>query len=74
MSGSFLHTNPQVAALYADLRAQSAISGGVPIAVRHIESIIRMAEATARMSLRVYVRDDDIDFAIKVTALLHYFS
>jgi DNA replication licensing factor MCM2 len=56
----------QIASLYADLRAQSAISGGVPIAVRHIESIMRMSEATARMNLRDYVRDDDIDFAIKV--------
>lgn len=48
------------------MRAQSSISGGVPIAVRHIESIMRMSEATARMNLRDYVRDDDIDFAIKV--------
>mmetsp|Transcript_3003 Transcript_3003/g.4568 ORF Transcript_3003/g.4568 Transcript_3003/m.4568 type:complete len:949 (+) Transcript_3003:31-2877(+) len=56
----------KVASLYADLRAQSTISGGVPIAVRHIESIMRMAEATARMHLRDYVRDDDVDFAIKV--------
>ena len=56
----------QIASLYADLRAQSTLSGGVPIAVRHIESIMRMAEATARMSLRDYVRDDDVDFAIKV--------
>jgi DNA replication licensing factor MCM2 len=39
----------------------------VPIAVRHIESIMRMAEATARMSLRDYVRDDDVDFAIKAS-------
>jgi DNA replication licensing factor MCM2 len=57
----------QIASLYADLRAQSTISGGVPIAVRHIESIMRMAEATARMSLRDYVRDDDVDFAIKAS-------
>jgi DNA replicative helicase MCM subunit Mcm2 (Cdc46/Mcm family) len=69
----FVHQTPallpscaQIASLYADLRAQSAISGGVPIAVRHIESIMRMSEATARMNLRDYVRDDDIDFAIKV--------
>ena len=39
----------------------------VPIAVRHIESIMRMAEASAKMHLRDYVRDDDVDFAIKVT-------
>jgi hypothetical protein len=28
---------------------------------------MRMSEATARMNLRDYVRDDDIDFAIKVS-------
>lgn len=57
----------KIAALYADLRSQSMASGGVPIAVRHIESICRMAEASARMHLRAYVREDDVDLAIKVT-------
>ena len=38
----------------------------MPIAVRHIESIMRMAEASARMHLREHVREDDIDMAIKV--------
>lgn len=52
--------------LYADLRAQSAQTGGVPIAVRHIESIVRMAEASARMHLRDHVRSDDVDVAIKI--------
>ena len=40
--------------------------GGIPVAVRHIESIIRMSEASARMQLRDYVRDDDVDLAIDV--------
>ncbi len=52
--------------LYSELRTQSAISGGVPIAVRHIESMMRMAEASARMHLREHVREDDVDMAIKV--------
>jgi DNA replication licensing factor MCM2 len=56
----------KIAALYADLRSQSMASGGVPIAVRHIESICRMSEASARMHLRQYVREDDVDMAIKV--------
>ena len=38
--------------------------GGIPIAVRHIESVIRMSEAWAKMHLREYVRTDDIDNAI----------
>lgn len=54
----------QVARLYADLRRESSASGGVPIAVRHIESVMRMAEARARMHLRESVREDDVDVAI----------
>ena len=57
----------KIASLYAELRQQSAISGGVPIAVRHIESVMRMAEASARMHLRDHVREDDVDLAIKVS-------
>jgi DNA replication licensing factor MCM2 len=38
----------------------------VPIAVRHIESVMRMAEASAKMHLRDHVREDDTDLAIKV--------
>lgn len=53
-----------MARLYADLRRESSASGGVPIAVRHIESVMRMAEARARMHLRESVREDDVDVAI----------
>ncbi len=56
----------QIALLYAELRSQSAVTGGIPIAVRHLESIVRMAEASARMHLRDHVRRDDVDLAIKV--------
>lgn len=38
----------------------------MPIAVRHIESMIRMAEAHARMHLRSFVTEDDVDMAIRV--------
>jgi DNA replication licensing factor MCM2 len=54
----------KIASLYVALRKESAISGGVPIAVRHIESIMRLAEAHAKMHLREYVRDDDMDASI----------
>ena len=46
------------------------MTGGVPIAVRHIESIMRMAEASARMNLRDHVREDDVDMAIKVSSFV----
>jgi DNA replication licensing factor MCM2 len=38
----------------------------VPIAVRHIESIVRIAEANAKMHLRDHVRNEDVDMAIRV--------
>ena len=52
--------------LFADLRRESMATGSYPITVRHLESMIRMAEASAKMSLREYVRADDIDLAIEV--------
>lgn len=52
--------------LFADLRRESLATGSFPITVRHLESMIRMAEASAKMSLREYVRSDDIDIAIEV--------
>ena len=53
--------------LFADLRRESLATGSFPITVRHLESMIRMAEASAKMALREYVRPDDIDLAISVT-------
>ena len=51
--------------VYTELR-QEANNGGVVVAVRHIESMIRMAEASARMHLRNHVSTDDVDLAISV--------
>ncbi|KLO19458.1 MCM-domain-containing protein [Schizopora paradoxa] len=53
--------------LFADLRRESLATGSYPITVRHLESMIRMAEASAKMHLREYVRGDDVDLAIQVT-------
>lgn len=49
--------------LYSDLRKESMASG-LPITVRHIESIIRISEAFAKMELRTVVTLEDIDEAI----------
>ena len=57
----------KLARLYADLRRESLATGSFPITVRHLESMIRMSEASAKMNLRDYVRADDIDLAIQVT-------
>lgn len=51
---------------YADIRKYSAQSGGIPISVRHLESMLRMAEAHAKMNLREYVRSEDVNLAIKM--------
>ena len=41
-------------------------TGSVPITVRHIESLIRIAEAHAKIHLRDYVVDEDVNMAIRV--------
>jgi DNA replication licensing factor MCM2 len=56
----------KLAKLFADLRRESMATGSYPITVRHLESMIRMAEASAKMALREFVRADDIDLAISV--------
>eukprot|EP00049_Salpingoeca_infusionum_P008284 m.134972 g.134972 ORF g.134972 m.134972 type:complete len:898 (-) comp13970_c0_seq1:215-2908(-) len=68
------HVQPQlnkvdkekIAQLYAQLRQESQRTGSVPITVRYIESMIRIAEAHARMHLRKEVRSDDVNMAIRV--------
>lgn len=56
----------KISSLYIDLRKESMSSGGMPIALRHLESIVRLAEAHAKLHLREYVREDDINTAIAV--------
>ena len=56
----------KISNFYADIRRESSVAGGIPIAVRHIESVVRMSEAYARLHLRDYVRLEDIDFAIQM--------
>lgn len=58
---------------YIMLREQSMKSGGINIAVRHIESLIRMATgnvlvyaAHAKMHLRSEVKKEDVEVAIRV--------
>ncbi|KAH9929621.1 MCM-domain-containing protein [Epithele typhae] len=56
----------KVSRLFVDLRRESIATGTHSITVRHLESMIRMAEASAKMALREFVRADDIDLAISV--------
>lgn len=59
--------NDKVAKLFVDLRRESLATGSFPITVRHLESIIRISEAFAKMRLSEYVAQKDIDRAIAVT-------
>lgn len=56
----------KVARMYADLRRESMATGSIPITVRHIESMIRLAEAHAKLHLRSHVNDEDVNTAIRL--------
>lgn len=56
----------KIAKMYAQLRQESLATGSLPITVRHIESVIRMAEAHARIHLRDSVQDTDVNMAIRM--------
>lgn len=56
----------KIAKMYSQLRQESLATGSLPITVRHIESVIRMSEAHARMHLRDTVQDVDVNMAIRM--------
>jgi DNA replication licensing factor MCM2 len=56
----------KIATFYTELRREASAVGGLPIGVRHMESIIRMAEAHAKIHLRNAVIDSDINVAIEM--------
>jgi DNA replication licensing factor MCM2 len=60
--------------LYGELRQKAPSGSGLPIGVRHVESIIRMAEAHAKIHLRDYVREEDVNMGIRVmlTSFIKY--
>ncbi|EDV90520.1 DNA replication licensing factor Mcm2 [Drosophila grimshawi] len=56
----------KIAKMYSQLRQESFATGSLPITVRHIESVIRMAEAHARLHLRENVLEADVSMAIRM--------
>lgn len=56
----------KIAKMYSQLRQESFATGSLPITVRHIESVIRMAEAHARIHLRENVLEEDVSMAIRM--------
>lgn len=57
--------NTKISHLYSDLRKES-LNSGIPITVRHIESIIRVSEAFAKLRLSPVVSKSDFDSAISL--------
>ncbi|KAF4522245.1 hypothetical protein B566_EDAN009089 [Ephemera danica] len=47
--------------------AKQNATGSLPITVRHVESLIRLSEANARLHLREQVQESDVDLAISIT-------
>lgn len=54
----------KIASFYSRVRQECASRGGMQMTVRHVESMVRMAEANARMELRNIVTSKDVDHAI----------
>lgn len=56
----------RIVEVYNELRQESSHFEGVNITVRHLESIIRMAESHAKMHLRDHVLPQDIDMGVRM--------
>lgn len=56
----------KIARVYAELRKESLATGGIPMTVRHVESMVRMSEAHARMHLRDEVLPIDVNTSIRM--------
>ncbi|KAL9091455.1 MAG: hypothetical protein Q9165_004841 [Trypethelium subeluteriae] len=56
----------KIARLFSDMRRESLATGAYPITVRHLEAILRIAEAFAKMRLSEFCSSADIDRAIAV--------
>lgn len=50
---------------YVKLREESKNTGGMNVAVRHIESIIRLSVVHAKIYLRSEVRKEDVEVGIR---------
>ncbi|GIX63288.1 DNA replication licensing factor MCM2, putative [Babesia caballi] len=63
----------KLAGFYSSIRQKTAYGGGYPLTLRHIESVIRIAEANAKMRLSNHINSADVDMAI-ATLLESYIS
>ena len=56
-----------------ELRRESMAARPIPITVRHIESMIRIAESHAKMNLREFINEDDANMATRVMLKRNFF-
>lgn len=56
----------KIAALYSQLREESLRTASIAITIRNVESMIRIAEAHAKLHLRSHVTDDDVNTATRI--------
>ncbi|KAH8740212.1 DNA replication licensing factor MCM2 [Cryptosporidium ryanae] len=56
----------KITTFYSRIRQEAQQTGGISMTVRHIESIIRLAEAQAKMRLSSFVSNKDVDGAIGI--------
>jgi DNA replication licensing factor MCM2 len=69
------HVKPEVtdidkdklARFYQEIRQEAFRSGGAPMTARHIDSIMRLTQASAKMELRQHCTSADLDWALSVT-------
>ena len=61
----------KLSSFYAEMREEAMKAQGIPMTARHLESMVRMAEANAKMELRDFVTAKDVDLAI-ATALTSF--
>ena len=52
----------KVAKMYSELRRESMATGSIPITVRHIESVIRLAEANAKDCFSILFSETSVKF------------
>lgn len=55
----------KISTVYRQMRSEGS-RGGVPMTMRHVEAMIRMSEAHAKMHLRSEVTEKDVNMAIRI--------
>jgi DNA replication licensing factor MCM2 len=58
--------NQKIQNFYTKLRAVSQSISGITVVVRHLESLVRFAQASAKMHLRNETNERDVDLAISM--------